>query len=889
MFQIKSNYHIFLLLLLSCQLILLVQLRIAKVECTRVRLYLEDEPTSDQVYNTYRLAFSDMSSFHLKKAKVIEVDHRYLEDKLDSNGQFEKANLNFNSSEYIRKAGVVKWFVPLDERTALHIYDDPKEQELASGQQVDQEMCGLHLDYMLYLIENYARNIANTTELSIFTTMSSYDSPRLGIIGGNNIWVGDYNTCIWNKLNVVRSELNKIDEKKAEKFFKSKMSEARQQLEDDERLVKKSMRWIQRYLGPFVGFVTDEENELYIKNADKLHMLSMRYCLARIRYPEWVNSSHYVRNFVLNSAACLPETCDSSSLRFHGDKIKQLINFWMAEYQSGFYISSLYCLPDEKSSFRSPTGYMTTVAFIIFIFIWFSLVIVATYTKHKKLDKENNIKQHTDQKDGQKISSDQYLDCWCLIRNFGDLFQGKRIKEVEKIQIKPSYQASSLSENTQTSNNQVNLDPLEGFKVLSSLSVITSHAAMVIVAASWNPNYGHYFMSKSWIASISTICPSVVDNFFVVTGIISAYFLLQTPRKTLFTVGFWLKFFVYRYIRIVPLYLLVHWFLQSAFRFIGSGPFWDYGTSFTGWSKMCQDESWWSVLMLQASFKSPAAHCNGVGWYLANDLQCSLLTPLIILIYLKKPILGHLTVALGAMTAMTLHVRYYLNLDKDTRGALEGSMMILTRVTDDATDGYVNPQYRCIAYLIGLSAGLVLHSYEKGSIRRWPKSFVSYGKLYVYIFLYLLIFLPFLTTLLPMDNQDLIHILGSILGGTIHGATSIAMAILLLLLCTNQMPYASYLLSFEFFRPLANASLSTLVVHIPLIFYHTQSMTSLSELTPYSSWRIDIMWILESFILSLVVHVLFEVPLRRFLIKLILRLVEGKQKTSRSSIKEKKV
>lgn len=855
-----------------------------RVEGTRIRLHPNEEPESDQIYNNYRMLRADPNLYYLKSAGLLEdqdIGAEMLEDERGPDGKFLKGNFMFNSSEFLRKEATIKWFIPYEERQALQVYDDPHDMDLAMGSQVDREFCGLHLDYMLHQIKKHHTNLINTTESSIFNIMNSFSSPTLGLSLGNHVFPGDYQSCIGTKLNVIKHELDRVNRSLSDRYFAVANG-------NDYNYEKSSFipDIIRHNVGPFVGFPRERKRVSLHKVRDRLQALPMRYCFISIRWPEWSNSSFYRRNFALRTAACLPKTCDSTSLNYHADKIKQLADTQMTDYQSGYYIEQLYCLPDEKSELRNPFNYTNTTAFIVFNLIWLSLVVISTMIyayMSKDISRKLNFETHQyELSTWEENSWWLFLSSWCLQKNLRNFLVAKRGQTTKLSKSSGGNKRGSISALEKLKTFRLNFEPLEGFKVVSSLSVIASHACTVTFGAAWNVKQGHTLISNSWLAMMNVVCPAVVDNFFVVTGIITARILFQTSHTTLCKPIFWLKFIVYRYVRIIPLYLFVHWFLQSTFRFIGSGPFWDYGTSHSAWSKVCRDESMWTILLPSANFKSPAAHCNGVGWYIANDFQFSLVTPIFIILLLKKPLVGYMTIIGSSLAIMVNHVNYYYHADQDPRGVFEWSQMSLTRVLDDTTAGYVYPQYRVLAYLIGLAAGHVLHRYEIGEIKQWPRSFQLYGKVFFFASTYLLCFTPYITSIINLDDQETVRLLASIFSGLLHGLTAITAAVFILLLCTGYLPYFSYLYSMSFLKPLANISLSILLIHIPIQFYHVQTLRSLPELSSYHFITTTFIWAIEAYLVAMAVHVLYELPLRKFLIKLVLNLLAYSQSEDNS-------
>lgn len=835
---------------------------------------LKQEPKQSQDYKLnfweafedYRAIFELRGLYHLKSAGILnnkEVQSD-LESKFNYNSKDE--SLDFDSNEHVRKSLSWQTFTAGADVTSRHIYDDPNDIKLAAGPQVNQRWCRLHLDYMLHMVNKHNRHVTRSTELSIFSIMNSFGSPSLGFASGNPIFPGDYRACLENKLNVIKRELIQVNKQEAENFFNQANL---QEVKVSKSLLKRLSETLILYLAKLVGSVDrngESENELVQEYSHKMRLVPTRYCFAALRWPNWPNGSFYRRNMVLRSAACLPDTCDSSSIELYHDKIKQLSELQMPDYFKGFYISHLYCLPDENSNFRNPLNNPKTLFFINLTMFWIFLNTIATLITH-----------FTEQKDFQNSNINkspniwlQYLSCLCLIKNSRNFLM---LDEVEK---KRKASSDTQDEDKCKDVQPIDLNPLEGLKVIASFAVIAAHGMVLSSTSCWNPNQNHMIMSSSILATISTIGPSSVDLFFVITGILTSIGLMKLTRKTLANPAFWVKFLILRYVRIVPFYFVIHLALQTIPKYLASGPFWDYGTSHTSWAHVCENDSLWNVILLLANFKSPIKHCNPAGWYLANDIQFSLVTPFIILLYLKKPLIAHLTVMVTCFAVVVNHIKFYYNLPQG-RGGLEFSGMTINYLLKDAASGYTNPQYRCLAYFIGLSAGQLLHQYGHGQIKQWPKGFVSACKVLIWSVIYILCVGPYMALMLPLNNLPILHLLGSIVGGTIHGITSLGVAALIILLCTGHLPSINNLLSLKIFRPFARASLSTVLIHITIIFYHTHTRRIPIEISVYQVVTNNSIWIVESLLLSAVLHVAVELPLRKLATKSLMSMFANKK------------
>lgn len=290
----------------------------------------------------------------------------------------------------------------------------------------------------------------------------------------------------------------------------------------------------------------------------------------------------------------------------------------------------------------------------------------------------------------------------------------------------------------------------------------------------------HAIMSSSLLATVISICPSSVDCFFIITDVLTSISLMNLAPKQLSSPAFWLQFLTLRYMRIVPFHLLMHLTFQLVSKFAGSEPFRDYGTSHTCWSYICQNDTIWSIIFPSTNLITPLDHCNPVGWYLASDIQFSLLTPFITVLYVKRPIVAHISIVIASLAAMANHIWYYYNLPQGRGGGLEFSGLTLNYITADGVQGYTNPQYRCMAYFIGLASGQLLHQYKHAQIKQWPRCFVAACKILFWSTLSILCDGPYLVPMLPLNNLPVVHLLGSIVGGTIHGLVSLGISALVI-------------------------------------------------------------------------------------------------------------
>jgi peptidoglycan/LPS O-acetylase OafA/YrhL len=126
-----------------------------------------------------------------------------------------------------------------------------------------------------------------------------------------------------------------------------------------------------------------------------------------------------------------------------------------------------------------------------------------------------------------------------------------------------------------------------------------------------------------------------VDTFFWLSGLLMSYLTLVelNKRKGKMPLMGWVFIYIHRYFRILPLYvfcLLTYMYLVPP---LGSGPLWSQIRNMT----LDCEQYWWTNLLFINNFVPDGVGnvCFGIGWYLANDMQCFWLAPLLIWMYYK--------------------------------------------------------------------------------------------------------------------------------------------------------------------------------------------------------------------------------------------------------------
>ncbi|XP_076347526.1 nose resistant to fluoxetine protein 6-like [Tachypleus tridentatus] len=261
--------------------------------------------------------------------------------------------------------------------------------------------------------------------------------------------------------------------------------------------------------------------------------------------------------------------------------------------------------------------------------------------------------------------------------------------------------------NTKTASD--NMGALHGIRFLSMTWVLLGHTygflnfqaiENVADAAEITTNFAFLAVSNATVS---------VDTFFFLSGFLVAYVTLKTMKKKDGHLSLPLYYF-HRFWRLTPPYAFVIAF-TVVWRIMSRGPFWDEMVIVQ--AENCR-KNWWATLLYVSNFVNSEEICLGHGWYLSNDMQFYVLTPLIIIPLYKWPVAGLVINFLFLLTAtITPGVLNSMNnfppngvIGQDVKRMMEQFRMI-----------YVKPYCRMGPYCVGIFAAYLLLKHRNMKIK----------------------------------------------------------------------------------------------------------------------------------------------------------------------------
>ena len=269
---------------------------------------------------------------------------------------------------------------------------------------------------------------------------------------------------------------------------------------------------------------------------------------------------------------------------------------------------------------------------------------------------------------------------------------------------------------------------INGIRVISISWVVLGHMFLLFLYSPITDNKAG-LIEDSQMFSIMPVINGYysVDSFFFLSGLLVAYTCFRKLDKS---GGFrkfnWFLFYFHRFWRLTPTYMVVILISVQLKRFLAEGPIW-----FSQYEdKMCK-EYWWTNLLYINNFhpKDIGGECLGVSWYLANDMQFFIITPLLLILMYKFRWYGIIGPGglIAASTAVIAFVYGYWDLDpiSSSRFGQQPTPDQQKKSAEYSRYVYTKPWCRAQPYLVGFILGYIIYrsSQQYYNRRRRPVVF----------------------------------------------------------------------------------------------------------------------------------------------------------------------
>ncbi|XP_035828396.1 nose resistant to fluoxetine protein 6 [Aplysia californica] len=279
---------------------------------------------------------------------------------------------------------------------------------------------------------------------------------------------------------------------------------------------------------------------------------------------------------------------------------------------------------------------------------------------------------------------------------------------------------------------------IHGIRFLSMTWVILGHTYIFGMSGFLNPTVLFDFLSR-WTFDVVANALVSVDTFFTLSGFLTAYLAVKEMKKKSWKIN-WGLFYFHRFWRLTPPYMLTLLLVLGLQRFFGSGALW---SNVQPGDKTSCENSWWTHLLYVNNIVKSDETCFGHSWYLANDMQFFVVSPLMLIPFYFHTYAGLLSclvfllttfITTGALSTVNHWPPTILSQDPNTNEHL----------MDYLKDYYFAPWCRIGPFVVGIATGYFLAIYRGrvpltrvGLTSLWVQSLKLYCFLNVTLFIFL--------------------------------------------------------------------------------------------------------------------------------------------------------
>lgn len=334
-----------------------------------------------------------------------------------------------------------------------------------------------------------------------------------------------------------------------------------------------------------------------------------------------------------------------------------------------------------------------------------------------------------------------------------------------------------------------------------------------------------------------------VDTFFLLSGFLVTWLTLRDIKKKN-SVGYWVMFYVHRFWRLTPLYMVVIVVFSCLHTYMGSGPLWpqnlDTATS-------CK-KYWWTNLLYINNLVNKDDMCLSWTWYLANDMQFYWISPIFLLALTYQVTFGILlTVGLLCGGIAASFVFEYRN----------GGDVFSMKEDDSEywNEVYITPWCRVAAYAVGMLLGFIFHKFKR---RTLDMKVAATGWVITWVVGLILCYITF--TKRKAGGTEWVRWFEALFESVGRPLWAACVGWIIFASHNNRGGFINSILSWEGFLPLSRLTYAAYLVHPVVMMIHVYSKRSLIYISDFDMAYLFMGHFVTSFLAAFVISVCAEAP-----------------------------
>ncbi|XP_014779796.1 nose resistant to fluoxetine protein 6 [Octopus bimaculoides] len=337
-----------------------------------------------------------------------------------------------------------------------------------------------------------------------------------------------------------------------------------------------------------------------------------------------------------------------------------------------------------------------------------------------------------------------------------------------------------------------------------------------------------------------------VDTFFLLSGLLVAYSFFKYLETSDGKMN-WLYFYCHRFWRLTPPYMLVMMVYIPLFPYWGSGPYWQHDGFEVNY---CKDSWYYNLLYINNLLADDKPSCVGWSWYLANDMQFYVISPILLIPLSMFPAIGF-TIFFALLLAQMLSAGI-ISTTEDLPAVMFNAKSMSIKYFQHI---YVKPYTRIGPYIIGMLYGYYL------SLNKCKMNLNKY----VCAMIWLMATSNAITVLYGLYN---IYNGDGVTEGTISFYTAVhrnvwavSVGWVIYACCTGYGGFVNTILSWKAFIPLSRLTYCAYLVHPVVIYLFYLNQKYPLYITNFNIVFLFFGFLVVAYMIAFIASMAFEAPM----------------------------
>ena len=536
---------------------------------------------------------------------------------------------------------------------------------------------------------------------------------------------------------------------------------------------------------------------------------------------------------------CVPQGCTPEDVAY----AVSVVTFGVANAN----VSTISCYSTKKPQFNVGAIIMIIVCFLIGIIVMAATAFDYFWQQASKEEKSGPIQNGSEKtplldkgttvaKRSRRVKGEEFITAFSLLRVLPQILSMKQ----------PPSAITSIN----------------GIRVITMFWVILAHTHFLALETGLD-NITHLVTTMSRF-SFQPLCNAffAVDTFFVMSGLLVTYLSMRQMKRKKGRFPF-LTYYLHRYLRLTPTYAFVLFFIWLLMMHLADGPIYPSKT----WEESsiyqnCKKYWWTNLLYINNIYPWKMTDgCIYWSWYLANDMQFYVFSPLIIIpFYFLFPLglaISAVVILICLVISGVLAGIYDHQANQLSRFAYNYTGSSSIDMTYDNLL-YIKPWHRVAPYVVGLVLGYILYRFRMPTKPKWYITYPVFAGMWIIsgILLVSTLYGLYFTwhDHFPSTAENVLYITFSRL------AWSLGLALIVIICHYGYGGIVNWFLSLSFWIPLSRISYNAYLLHPFLLIVIFGSERKPTNYQDYNLLVYSIGMVVLSYGASAVISVFVEFP-----------------------------